>query len=328
MTKLKNLVELNKLLKHHDGYTVYDLSDSLKVEVRAVRDYLTELKNTYNATFVENLYKGNKRLWRYKDLNFSVDFVTYKDKLKKQLDKEVKRLSKGNYGPQYEWLKACFLAFEEGKLKEMYGVVMFDNNPYLKGLEFLPELIEAIRKKYPLRVTYNPFDKDERTEKVHPYMLRQYNSRWFLLGGRDEDGVIRTYAIDRIEKIEILNKKFKPCPVDFDEYFDDVIGVTVMQDEKAHPVETIKLMVDRKRYNYIETKPLHGSQKHVKTEDTPDRVCITIEVQPNPEFYSEMLSFGPDVEIVSPLSVRAELQRRVADMVARYAVPAVGGKVV
>ena len=84
------------------------------------------------------------------------------------------------------------------------------------------------------------------------------------------------------------------------------------------PIETIELMVDKRRYPYVRTKPLHWSQKHLRERDTDDMVCITISVKPNNEMYSTILSFGSDMVVVSPETVKQEMLKRVSTLMNLY----------
>lgn len=85
-------------------------------------------------------------------------------------------------------------------------------------------------------------------------------------------------------------------------------------------VETsvIELLVSRERFPYIETKPLHWTQKHLKEKDTDDHVFVTIEVKPNKELIALLLSFGADLIVVSPKYVREEIAEGITKLYKQY----------
>ena len=150
----------------------------------------------------------------------------------------------------------------------------FDNNVDLTGFEYLEDLGQAILDKQPLKIEYKPFVEDLQQLVIHPYFLKQYNNRWFLLAWSEPAGRIHNFALDRIQSMEPTDEvKYYPQPnnVRFEEYFDDIVGVTNCDDSE---VENIVLHVSRKSYDYIATKPLHWSQKPVKGSETEDRVTI------------------------------------------------------
>ena len=103
--------------------------------------------------------------------------------------------------------------------------------------------------------------------------------------------------------------KYKEPEVDFSEYFDDVIGVTVPEDT---PSEDIIIKVTGKRFNYIRTKPLHLSQRII--EEAEDYAIISINVKVNKELESLILSFGDDLEIVSPSTFRNQIAEKIKAM--------------
>ncbi len=99
---------------------------------------------------------------------------------------------------------------------------------------------------------------------------------------------------------------YKESDVDFEEYFDDVIGVTVP--EHLEPVDVV-MRVSNTRFNYVRTKPLHLSQR-VVSEDK-NHTTISINVKITKELIALILSFGPDIEVVSPASLRAEITKNI-----------------
>ena len=127
---------------------------------------------------------------------------------------------------------------------------------------------------------------------------------------------LQIYALDRVEDVEHLSKPYIETEVDFKEYFDDVVGVTV----NDSPVECIELKVDKQRFNYINTKPLHSTQTHYKDKSTDNYEYITIKVKINNELISTLLSFGPDVEVVAPEHLRQIMQEKIGKMNAKYKV--------
>jgi len=97
------------------------------------------------------------------------------------------------------------------------------------------------------------------------------------------------------------------------DYFDDIIGVS--KPEKETPVK-IKLKFSKHRLKYVLTKPLHGTQKPDKSDET--RQTITIEVIPNQELFQTLLSFGADVEVVSPETIRQKMKNIIEEMRLNY----------
>jgi predicted DNA-binding transcriptional regulator YafY len=90
---------------------------------------------------------------------------------------------------------------------------------------------------------------------------------------------------------------------DFSEYFEDIIGINRGKDNQ-HEKNTLWFAPGKAPY--IQTKPIHGSQK-VKKNDK-DGLVITIEVIVNYELKSLLLSFGNEVKVLSPESLDRQLK--------------------
>ena len=193
--------------------------------------------------------------------------------------------------------------------KDVRSVVSFQHNPYLKGMDkdYYKQIFDAIVNKQAIEIDYHPFGKDIRQIPVSPYHLKQYNNRWFLIGKCSDFDGLSNYAIDRIEGIkEIGRAKFEPLDedFDFDEFFDDVVGVSV----EDVPVEDVVIYVNDKVFNYIFTKPLHPSQI-VKHELLPDgRREIDLKVKDNYELRALLRSFGSQIEVMKPASLREKMK--------------------
>ncbi len=99
----------------------------------------------------------------------------------------------------------------------------------------------------------------------------------------------------------------------FSEYFDDIIGVTL--DSEAEP-QQILLKVTNTLMPYIETKPLHGSQK-IK-QRTTDFTLLSLDIIPNYELIALLLSYGDGIEVVEPTDFRKTIAEKVKSMYKKY----------
>lgn len=166
----------------------------------------------------------------------------------------------------------------------------------------------------PVRLTYQPYMSEKQDIFVHPYHLKQYNNRWFLIGKAEGKEHLQNYAVDRIKGIVHLSKPYIESEIDFSNYFDDVIGVSVNE----NPIEKIIMKVNKKRYPYIRTKPLHPTQDVIEENENDDYVVISIDVKVNNELITTLLSYGPDIEVLSPDSLRNLIIERIKTMYDTY----------
>ena len=151
--------------------------------------------------------------------------------------------------PANAWLEEVIsnLEFRFGMKANSDDLICFEKNDKLKGLEHLSGIIDATLNHQPIELHYQTFKEHDITTICHPYYVKQYNNRWFLFGRNDQYNNIGNYALDRIISFKNADIAFiKNTETNFEDYFKDVIGVTVPE-KKA--VETVVLLLVRNGYN-------------------------------------------------------------------------------
>lgn len=244
---------------------------------------------------------GQRKYYRYSKEGFSIVDLTDNELL--GLDATVNMLSSFRGMPQFDWMTDIIR-----KLKKKYkvsenqrNILSFDSNVDLRGIDRFKELFNFIINEQPIKITYEPFGKPAFDAEIHPYYLKQYNNRWFILGYNPEYKDISVFALDRIKKVDSLNIDFIQDTIIEDpfDYFFDVIGTTIPNHGE---VERVVLKFSPKRYQYVLAKPIHHTQK---TDD--NTLTATIEVIPNKELEAIILGFGKDVEVLEPEHLRNEI---------------------
>lgn len=264
---------------------------------------------------LERKKDGKKVYMRYADKEFSINKQPLNQLEAQQLQESLLTLSRFKGIRQFEWIKEVSARLEQSfQLGTQEEVISFEENPYLKGLDFLDDIYDAITKKQALKIIYKPYNKNEITCHIHPWYLKQYNNRWFLFALDQDNNYMANFPLDRIKSIEIslipyiLNTK-----VDFNEFFEDAIGVTIYNDRKP---QKVKLKIDSKLWPYIETKPLHGSQR-IK-EQTDDFTIVSLEVLHNYELESTILFYGEKITVLEPESLSKVIKERVTKIFENY----------
>lgn len=191
----------------------------------------------------------------------------------------------------------------------------FEKNENLKGLEFLDTLYQAIIQKKALTITYQSFTaREANTFAFHPYLLKEFRNRWFIVGAKDQHEGILNLALDRIVTVESGTVLYSGS-TDFDAetYFNDTIGVSV---SPALKPAKVLLYVTRKHAPYVRTKPLHHSQQLV-SEDYYG-IVISLDVQHNFELEKEILGFGDGIKVVAPEKLRRSIKERLSGALDLY----------
>ncbi len=255
---------------------------------------------------------GRRVYYRYEDRDFTINKRPLSPTEMAQLKETIFMLNRFKGMPQFEWMEELLSNLEDKfRLKgQKRNVMGFDQNPYYEGSKYLSDLFNAIVNRQVLHIDYRKFNGDIRNFTVHPYFIKQYNNRWFLLGLNHDLNVITNIPLDRITSIAQGKQTYVDSEIEWDEYFDDVIGVTIKDEEP----EKIVLRFSLKQYPYIKSKPIHGSMRIVSDEDG----VVSISVIPNYELEALICSFSNDVEVLSPQWLRDKIANKYRELAERY----------
>lgn len=256
-------------------------------------------------------FDGKKCYYRYSEEGFSI----YKNELSvsevQNLRSTIEMLSKYRGLPSNGWLEEVISNLEVrfGVKGNADNLVSFGQNEQLKGIEYLSDIIDATINHQPLEIEYTSANGNFHKHILHPYYVKQYNSRWYLFGLDDKEERIKNLAFDRIQSIAHSNVVFaKNNSVDFNTYFDNVVGVTVPYDSEAKLIE-IYLKFTPQRFKYVTTKPIHKSQEIINNEEC----IIRLTLYHTQELEQQIFSFGPDVEVLSPSWFRDDFSKKIAE---------------
>lgn len=198
--------------------------------------------------------------------------------------------------------------------------IAFEQIP--SGNDRLMTIVEAMQQNKSLRITYQAFySRIPSVYVTEPYCIRVYRQRWYLLGADPQSHKLYTYALDRMSDVTMTDDSFEmPDSFDMHAFYKDWFGIIVMPEE--YDLETIRLKASTRHYkrDYLLKLPLHASQKEI--EHTSEYSVFEYRTYPTEDFFQEILSHGPDVEILSPRWVRDEMKSRVEEMQKLYAAPA------
>lgn len=315
---------LDKCLKDMTRlYTLDDLTEAINekfddmllqpVSSRTVSEDLRNLmeRMSFNAPIKKFRLEDKKCYYRYSDPDFELfsNVISEED-----IERLVKLFEKFRGLPQMEWMEETItrLKTRNGIGGRADKIVSFECNDRLQGLEYLSPIVDSAMTRKCLSIDYRSYKGTVLHKTIHPYYVKQYNSRWYLFGLDDEFNNVYPLALDRMTGVRRSRTKFrKNTTTDFNEYFHDIIGVT--RDE-SRSVEEIVLRFSPQRFPYVVSKPLHLSQRIVSA----DRCEVSISVRPNKELEQKLFSFGPDIELISPAWMRQEFAKKIAETAKKY----------
>ena len=312
---LSDLVEAcSDALYEYEGRDVNVSTRSIQLDIQLMRSD----KLGYNAPIV--VY--DKKYYRYEDEDYSITNIPLTENDMNVLFETVEMLKQFKDFSLFSELGGIIQRLEDKVYTEkthQSAIIHLDKNENLKGLQYLDVLYQSILKQLCLRISYQSFKAHAATEIIfHPFILKQFNNRWFVVGREQGKSQIFTLALDRIEGVD-YDLEIAYCNDDFngDEFYKNTYGVTVLNDD--HLVETV-LKLDRSNAPYVLTKPFHHSQEVVE-QLADGSVIIKVKVHLNSEFDRLILGFGDCIEVVQPGILRNRIQKKLGRALSNYKQP-------
>jgi len=186
---------------------------------------------------------------------------------------------------------------------------------YSKKKDVIAALIDATLHQRRVRIAYYSFSSRRvKSYTLDPYRVVYYHGGLYLYAKAEEYAEVRTFAVERIQRIEVLDAGFE-LPADFDvsEYARGAFGIA------GGKPEAIELEFEAPVAGYIRERVWHESQS---LEDRPDGgVTLRLSVVPGFELQSWVKGFLPHVRVVRPATLREVLLRDVEQARERLAGP-------
>lgn len=298
----------------------------IQLDIQALQD------SPFNMEIDSSEKRYGSPVYRYADQTQSLFSKPLSDDEKCLLQEVLNTLGQFVGLDNFEWLNDLQeklndkRAFGRGKydkeMPEKRKIISFSSNDYLEGKDYLGSLFALISNKKVVDVEYEPFSEAPRTIRLYPYLLKQYNDRWYLIGTplatpklpyRKDfyvnlpldrmNGVTAVDGVDYIDRDEY-----------FEERYEDIVGITWLKEED---ITEILLAVKNTYTGYVDTKPLHGSQAklsetcqaelHDKYGAFEGYTFYTLTLKPNRELYNTIYRNGDNIVLLSPSKIRENM---------------------
>ena len=153
------------------------------------------------------------------------------------------------------------------RIQDLFAARPQPAKDYSKKKEVIAGLVDATLHQRQAQVAYYSFNsKKKKTYLLDPYRLVYYHGGLYLYARSHEHGEVRTFAVERIEKIEVLDTGFE-VPKDFNvsEYARGAFGIA------GGKAEEVLLEVDAEVAAYVRERVWHESQR--SRSGPTDRSC-------------------------------------------------------
>ena len=299
----------SELLKYVNRRLEAFQGTEITVSPSQLRYDLANMEMEYNAPIVM-VRDGRNCYYQYEDADFSIKTIPVEEEDLAKLNDAVMLLQQirgfSIADDMAEIVKRLESRFKYNNTREA-RIISFESSPENHGVENLGDIYQAILRKNVLRISYQTFREEEaQSWTMHPYLLKEYDHRWYLLGFVAEKNSHRIFALDRMKGIKVIKQDFiENNIINADDFFRDVIGVTILPEQK---LEEIELIFSPLYAPYMRTKPLHHSQYILQQyEDGSLRIKVNLII--NPELIRLIMGFGQDIKVVAPTHLAQEIKK-------------------
>lgn len=339
---------LDQLLQHKYGHTVKELTrlcnDELgykgyePVTKRCIEKdllamegepFYAEIDRTGSIPKEDKNGKARKvQLVRYANPSFSIFNHEMNDDEKALLRKALEPFGKFEDIPGFEQIENLIASLNV-EVDESKKFVYYSVNENGTNTKVFGKLYSAIVEQKAIDLTYHTFgDAESKHVLVYPYLLKEWNRRWYLIAAAADTGKILTFALDRTDDVETCaDLKYMPASDVLIERYEDIVGITYYE---GKPIETIYFWASDNSTNYLLTKPIHGTQTMLK-EGGEEYATLRnsypklmhgnffrLKCMINYELIRELLSYGKGLVVLGPDSLRDTIIDHIASIQSNY----------
>ena len=291
---------VNKRLEQRDFKPI----QSRTTFMQDMQEMNEKLYRLYHKEAIVYEDRHKKRYYRYAD---GIDGIFNRELTQEEVDSlnEVRNLLLGFKGmPKFDWIDQMLTRLD-CNMTARKEIASFEGGTKRDAVLLLP-LFDAITKRQVLNVDYRKDYRDSESIILHPYYLKQYWRRWYLMAMKEGGKDIEAFSLDRMDSV-MVNKevKYKATKTSFKKYFENMVGVTVPHEPK---VEHIELWADSTLFPYLISSPIHKSQKIVVDEQ--GNYSLTLDVMINYELIQELMFYGDRLVVTSPAYLRDHMIER------------------
>lgn len=317
---------LDKCLKNKfKKYTLEDLMDECSealFEFEGKESYVSkrtiqlDLQNMRSEKFGYEapIEVYEKKYYRYSDSNYSIHNIQVNENDLRAMNDAIQILKQFKEFSMFKEMNGVIQKLEDSvHATHQKSIIHLDKNENLRGLEHIDVLYQAILNKKVLKISYQSFKAREVDDMIiHPQILKEFNNRWFLIGLKGK--YLYTLALDRMEGIEVIEDiTYIDQNIDADEYFKDVVGVTVTSTQRLRKVT---FRIDPENAPYVKTKPIHSSQTIVHEDHLGTTFQLFIQI--NFELERMLLGFGETIEVLGPKGLRERMKDKLQKALKHY----------
>lgn len=196
--------------------------------------------------------------------------------------------------------------------REVASRIIFEDVPSAR--EFLHQVVDALKANRQIKFTYHSYSRFEPTPGVvlEPYFLKIFRQRWYVTGRNTREKAIKTYALDRMSDLVLLDNQFDlPDYFNAEQFCSNTFGVIFNQS----PVRQVTIKANARQAKYLRDLPLHPTQKETVNNGFS---LFNYELRITPDFVSEIISLGASVTVIAPDELKVMVKTRLLETLRNY----------
>jgi predicted DNA-binding transcriptional regulator YafY len=318
----ERIYQIDQLLNGRNFVTFQELMERLEVSKATLKRDLAYMRDRLNAPIIFDrdlggyrLEKQNKNakyelpgLWFNADEIFALLTMQH---LLNNID------SGGILSPHIKPLKSRLtelLGATNDPLDQLQKRIKIETIGSRKfNLDHFQAIGSSLLKRKQLHIDYLGRGKNELTSRdISPQRLIYYKDNWYLDGWCHLKEDIRSFSIDAIQRVEILETKAKDISEEkLNEELGSGYGIFSGKDVKW---ATLKFSPERARW--VSKEKWHPKQDGRFNEDGSYELKIPYSKEP--ELLIDVMKYGPDVEIIEPKDLRKKIQETLIKTLRSY----------
>ncbi len=267
-------------------------------------------------------YSKKERGYYYSESSFSMDDVplTEKDinaiKAASTILHQFKNTSLfGQYEFAIQKILDRAISSEKPSNHNEEQIIQFETLPTIRGNENLELFLSAIKNKKVVQFDYFNFSKNIKSvRRMHPYLLKEYRNRWYLIGKSELKEKVITFGLDRIFDPILLEQTFRvDNNFSVDNFFKHSIGITVFNELPNEIIIETNTILSK----YLISQPLHHSQSLKEVLNNGNHI-FSFHLLITYELKMLILGFGKDCKIIAPEILKKQVLNDLKELIFSY----------
>lgn len=181
------------------------------------------------------------------------------------------------------------------------------------NLDHFQAIGSSLLKRKQLHIDYLGRGKNEFTSRdISPQRLIYYKDNWYLDGWCHSKEDIRSFSVDAIQRVEILETKAKDVSEEkLNEELGSGYGIFSGKD-----IQWVTLKFSPERARWISKEKWHPKQEGKFLDDGSYQLKIPYSKEP--ELLIDVMKYGPDVEVIEPKDLRKKIQEMLIKTLRNY----------